>query len=461
MILEQLISKYLDSELTPGEDSELRGKISADPISKQIFDDSVLMHIGLRFDTDQPVVSPELRSSVLDAIDNTIDADSVPKFTLPTTSGLGGIRKRSSAMLTLAVVFLVLCLPTTDQYIGQLYTTDLKTSTPVATTQTATLAPQPATSGDSKTRNSRVFLVNTMNKQETANATLADNAGATPAENTNAATPAAALEKSNASTSANSLRSSALSNMLDDEAVQTNTKPVTPNIISAEIGFRAMFSDANNFGKGLSSPILAKRSSMSDNGEGGDQVSRVVASTTYGMGYGAVPGITNVTQVAQSIAYSFSDDGYIGLEVGATSYTMSRTAIIRVSAPSTTSLVRVHSDKSKLTDIAEPVPSYKNEESNQITRESVVWGAAFVDKTLMSIKNLDFNGRAAVGAGEDGLMTYGRASASLKLFPSIALTIGAEARLMPYRMGPNVTAASSATSYGFSLNAISGIHIQF
>lgn len=59
MKFEELISKYLDSELTPAEDNELREIISEDPLMKQEFNEYVELHYILKKDAQNDLLEDE------------------------------------------------------------------------------------------------------------------------------------------------------------------------------------------------------------------------------------------------------------------------------------------------------------------------------------------------------------------------------------------------------------------
>lgn len=426
MILEQLITKYLDSDLTFEEDSELREMLASDPLSKQVFDESVLMHIALRFNTDQPVVSLELRNSVLSHIDDAIAADQASSISLsaPNDTRSGRSAKSLASLLAYAVVFMLFCLPTSDP-VTQIFAVNSDQRSKTAGTQSGVVHSTATPSSGYTVRDSTTEVINMPAQQ-----------------------PMQAVKASEPPTT---------EGLMADASTFSVDVPATTPAASSLASFRSLLKSSSANFRPSSESHRAPSQTMNME----EEKSEVLMGTTYARGFGAVSGVSDLTQVAQSIAYSVSNNGYIGIEVGATSYTMSRNTVIRMSAPGTVSQTKVQSGMSKLGDVSDPPIGYTNVASNQVSHERVIWGAAFVDKTLVNLSRLELKGRAAVGAGEDGLMTYGRASASLKLMPSVSFTIGAEARLMPFRVGPELTASSSSTLYGFTLNAISGIHVQF
>ncbi len=426
MILEQLITKYLDSDLSNEEDSELREMLASDPLSKQMFDESALMHIALRFNTDQPVVSPELRNSVLSHIDDVIAADQATSIPLSAPTDARSSRSANSltSLLAYAVVFMLFCLPTSDP-VKQIFAVNAYHSSETSGRQSEVMHANATTNSRNAVRHSTAEVIS-MSAQQPMQAVKA-------------------------------LEPTTSDGLMADTTNFSVIVPTTTTAAGSLASFRSMLNASSaNFGTSSESHRAPLQTMNME-----EEKSEVLMGTTYARGFGAVSGVSDLTQIAQSVAYSVSKDGYIGIEVGATNYTMSRNTVIRMSAPGTVSQTRVQSDKSKLGDVSDPPIGYTNVASNQVSHERVIWGAAFVDKTLANLSRLELKGRAAVGAGEDGLMTYGRASASVKLMPSVSFTIGAEARLMPFRVGPELTASSSSTLYGFTLNAISGIHIQF
>ena len=68
MIIEQLISNYLDGDLTPEQDQELRELVAADPAARKLFDEAVLVHIAMRCE-DETEVPDDLRADVFSQLD--------------------------------------------------------------------------------------------------------------------------------------------------------------------------------------------------------------------------------------------------------------------------------------------------------------------------------------------------------------------------------------------------------
>lgn len=66
MKFEELISKYLDSELSPKEDSELRRIISEDPVKKQEFEEYIELSYLLKKDADIDLLDPYDKDEVED-----------------------------------------------------------------------------------------------------------------------------------------------------------------------------------------------------------------------------------------------------------------------------------------------------------------------------------------------------------------------------------------------------------
>ena len=68
MIIEQLISNYLDGDLSPEQDQELRELVAADPAARKLFDEAVLVHIAMRCE-DETEVPEDLRADVFSQIE--------------------------------------------------------------------------------------------------------------------------------------------------------------------------------------------------------------------------------------------------------------------------------------------------------------------------------------------------------------------------------------------------------
>jgi len=106
-----------------------------------------------------------------------------------------------------------------------------------------------------------------------------------------------------------------------------------------------------------------------------------------------------------------------------------------------------------------PVGTYFRQTSVSMNSEQMVWGAAFLQQSIMNAGGLAVQGRAALGAGEDGMLAYGRIQGEYKLYRSVSLTVGAEARYVPFRTNA-IGGVSTSSSYGAIYSLLYGVQIR-
>ncbi|RPI68378.1 MAG: hypothetical protein EHM43_05095, partial [Ignavibacteriae bacterium] len=126
MILEHLITAYLDGELTPEQDRELRQNLAADPSAREAFDAAVLIHIALRCE-DRTLPPPDLRASVFEAV----DAIATEESRLAGTTGVATrpIRLGNRTTTLLACLLLVFSVPVADRELVSYSASQLESET--------------------------------------------------------------------------------------------------------------------------------------------------------------------------------------------------------------------------------------------------------------------------------------------------------------------------------------------
>lgn len=409
MILEHLISAYLDGELTPEQDRELRESLASDPAARQAFDAAVLIHIGLQCE-DRTVPPADLRSSVFAAVDVIAAEEQHHAATLGISKRPINVVNRSAGVL--AIMLLILCIPVADLVMDR--KAPMATVAPVDTPQTA---------------------VTTINVRQTKKPRLQEtmqNTEASVAEDVTAEF----AEKSESG------------NVQDQQNVATPDVP-----LSAYLG-------------GLSASTTLP-------GEHGQVISAaeqplpVFITTSYAAGMAStVPGATDVRQISASLAYGVSDRGKVGLEVGSTSYAMTRDMTVltgHASSAGAFASAKPVGQGGGSGKLSSPEPNNADYQSSTVTvrtEERQFWGTAFYEHKLFSYNSISVQGRLAAGVGEDGLLGYGRLMGEWKVAGGISIVAGAETRAMPFQTG-GVGGANTSATYGAVVTALTGLNIRF
>lgn len=435
MLVEQLISAYLDGDLTPEQDQLLRAHVSANPAAREAFDAAVLLHISMCCE-DSTEVPSDLRSRLFGVIDASADKTSASEFQQPITRA---VRKVGASV----VMLMLLCLPITDRYFDsnvlrdRANLSDAKNITPDAgypadvSWRMLSTGHEGATNLDSS-RSLADFVTG-----------LDQDVEMQIADNHNAAEPHA------------------------DQSVEKPTiKLPTLNCYFSQP------TSVVSFKQGQESIIPSAQ-------QGGVvQRTPITVSSVYAAGLNSgTSGATNITQVAASIGYEMSEEDFVGLEIGATSYSIQQTSTLLrgepgrallttqestdVSIPSQTAIVQAPLEPPpKIASPDQITEHYSTTRFLTITKQSTAWGAAFYERRLITLSSLSLNARAAAGVGEDGVIGYGRIMGEWKVGGVVSLVIGSELRTMPFKIGTG-TNTRSAINYNTILTGLTGVHVRF
>lgn len=438
MNIEQLISSYLDGDLTPEQDELLRAQISADPAAHDAFDAAVILHISMCCE-DRTEVPPDLRTRVFGAIEASADQATSGRFRNHTFVG-------SRRFASVVAMLFLLCLPIKDSFLelnsfgersdhAEVHEFLVETNDEASPTTTIRSREKDRDSPFGNSSHSHEYAIITDDDSDLQ------------------------VAFSHESTSSHSDHS-------DQSVEQPSLEQPTLNTF---------------FNKPL--PIASQykdRDAISSSVEPGNALQRtpIMLSTVYAAGFGSVAsGAMDISQVAASVGYEMGMEDFVGLEFGATSYSIEYTTSslrgtseeaaltsqerINVSLPPQTSIVQTPMEQpTKLTSPDPGTTHYSAGQFTTATRQSTVWGTAFYERRLITLSSLSLNARAAVGVAEDGVIGYGRLLGEWKLGGIVSLVIGSELRTMPFRTGTG-NSSQTAINYGTILTGLTGLHVRF
>lgn len=451
MIVEQLISAYLDGDLTPEQDQLLRAQISANPAAREAFDAAVLLHISMCCE-DATEVPSDLRKCVFGAIDASTYRTSSSEFQKIVTRAV-----KKVSMMT--VMLMLLCLPITDRYL------------------------------ESKALRDRANLsdVNdiTLNKGYRAN--LAS--GTRSTGHKGATKPGSGRRLADFVTGVDK----------DVEVPQADNKIAT--VPDADQSVEKPTIELPSLNSFFSQPIsvvslIEGQETITPSSQQGGVAQRtpITLSSVYATGLSSgTSGATDITQFAASIGYEMSGEDFVGLEIGTTSYSIQQTATsLRgepegaslttqeasdASIPSQTAIVQAPlGPPTKLASPDQTTEHYLTSQFITLTKQSTAWGAAFYERRIITMSSLSLNARAAAGVGEDGVIGYGRIIGEWKIDGVVSLVIGSELRTMPFKIGNGIgigtgtgigigigtgTNTRSSINYNTILTGLTGVRVRF
>lgn len=440
MILDHLISKYLDGELSPEEDSELRRLIAADPLAKEAFDAAVLVHIAMRCEDDAIADTPDdVAEEVYDNILAHIDDDEGRRNALPVAVDPAA-RASRRRVLSLVAAVLMLVVPVGHDWF-------------MAGGDQAVILPDLPTlnafdeADHVATTVSRIRTVSTRTDVRSDEST--DDAFVMSVVNDGSGTDDGASERSMAEADA-------------DDAGRTVPLSVwfggTPDVSSTDRNDASVVDPRAACATCSPAKVAVTEA---------DYPMEVLLATLYTQGMTtSLPSTSNVRSISQSLGYAVAPSSVFGLEVGSTSYDVERShegsvrvggtpeGPVRAAAPP-----REDGGIMKLLPGDSPVGTYFRQTSVSMNSEQMVWGAAFLQQSIMNAGGLAVQGRAALGAGEDGMLAYGRIQGEYKLYRSVSLTVGAEARYVPFRTNA-IGGVSTSSSYGAIYSLLYGVQIR-
>lgn len=441
MILDILISRYLDGELTPREDDQLRSMLAADPTAREAFDSAVLLHIAMRCEDDSDVPSDELDAVRLMVHDRMLASPLSPTSFEPIVSiGKGPWRpmKAATALLAALVTAIVpISHSLTGVHLGVSHVAatspSLQWSSEVPSTPVVT---RPLVNGTVGAVLDDVPVPSVMED----NAVVARENGPESRE----------VESETATDSHR--QSPTLAVLLDQPLTRVAAVVPSTNTPVNDLGDKRFKATVD-----------------------------VILTSTIGMGIGGSETTEEaVTQIAQSLGYGFDRYTQIGIEVGATAYSrvlehngiasnvgsgatiasggsiqaltmiLERDRVQRLDPPAP--------NEDKISDPVHGGGAYNDVRFTSLSQARSMWGAAFVQRTVISASVATVAARVGAGASQDGLIGYGRLHAEVNVLSSVSVSIGGEARLLPYRSGTATGRDGTTTGTLFSL--LYGVNVR-
>jgi hypothetical protein len=457
MTLNDLLSRYLDGELTHDEDAVLRQMLASDPQAREAFDTAVLLHVHMQCEPAEPPC-PTLWDS--------IEAATVAQPLRASTMGLQRPISRSKRRLVAVAYTLaaLLCVAPVHHMMFNLNDT------------MAGGLPELQTIDGNQQSETRAGNLNGVQAPSTA---------ATPpsvkvVEDLSADGMAGAVQDGDFEKSTIVI----VAEMLDTQPEQIHeVEPQQTPTLRSFLGSSNMGSQPNGQTNwaAISEPSSTRDVAESSNtSESVSQRAPVHVEASYNTSVStSASHITNVQQVSQSTGFVLASSTVVGIEVGVTSYTLAYSGNVETTSESAAAGRRSTenvSDYQQTIGTNEPsnsfvvpsaklamVPQQSIATGTQMVRGSraiqQLWGSAFAQFPLLELANVDILARAGVGLGEDGVTSYSRLTAEYALAKGVGLLLGAEARGMQYRVG-TVNSMASATSFGLSIGVSTGIRIE-
>ncbi|MCU0331052.1 MAG: hypothetical protein MUC47_08780 [Candidatus Kapabacteria bacterium] len=441
MMLDVLISRYLDGELTPNEDDQLRSMLAADPSAREAFDSAVLLHIAMRCEDDADVPSDELDAVRLMVHDRMMASPlaSMPhEFTPSTRKGPWRPMKTATALLA-ALVTVIVPISHTVSSLRQ-GMPERVASIPDARTdmahRLASVGPRPLATSDQERLPNDVPVASTVDGAQIADGAPMSMEGI----------PASAMAP------ASDTHVPTLAVLMDQPLQRPVGSLPSTNPPGIEMGERRIVASVD-----------------------------VILTSTVGMGIGGSQRTEEaVTQIAQSLGYGFDRKTQVGIEVGATAYSrviehngLASNAGLAATIANGGSVLALTMmlERDRVQRLDPPVPNedkiadpvhgggaFDNVRFTSLAQTRSMWGAAFVQRTVVSASVATVSARVGAGASQDGMIGYGRLHAEVNVLPAVSVSLGGEARLLPYRSGTAI--GGSGTTAGTLFSLLYGVNVR-
>lgn len=416
MKLDELISKYLDGELSYKEDEQLRNLLKQNPEAKAEFDTAVLLHSAIREDAQKIQTPPDLLKNTEDVILlRILSASEQPLVSKDKRRYIAWIPALSFifAIFMIATIFFVTNSNKDQQNIREIarIIENIPSSSQLtAQNQFLTTAVQNKSLIPSINNTSNNPKLNEIISDTQSKTTINDNIFSFT-KNMDA------FEQHQVVLMENNLNNqTSFSN--DYSATiqyQSNNSELTTNrqIFTA---LNNSIAKSNNFNfKTTTIPNL--NLSLLDNFNTPVNLSTMYSTNNFSKSN------KKFTTLSQSVGYDCSENLAFGLEFGYTNYTYDRITTIKVpvSAGALNSKLEVGNNVEQTGDFIY-LPVNLEQDYNQY------WVSTFMDYNILSINPISLNTRVGAGFSGIGGLFYSRLLTEIELYNGIFLNIGGEVK---------------------------------
>lgn len=421
MNLDALISKYLDSELTPLEDEKLRELLSADKFARDVFDSSVELNYELKQDAANILPPEDLVRRTEDLVLMKI-LQNTPQIAAQKANPKRRRRFVPAFSALLAVMFIANVLQISDSFrLGNLIS--FNNSNEPTALDNKTLTQDVAENNINLTNEKKEIAANADTKSAVNNLNhLQENIKNSPKDFEIAMQAATAEgEQLMLNDSKFELEPANIQNTSSDYKANYND--------SKQVASASIQSHNANLSASLHPQIRMQGVSQSMPGSviwEFIDINEVQASTFLGttlFSGGLKEKKVSVNHFAQSIGYAITPSFRAGLEVGLTELTfdeMVKTNIL-IGSPKPESMIEI----ADIPGNGERIVIYANMEK----RKELWWFAPFVEYSFLTNSAYSISGRSGIGLSSDGMLGYGRLFGKYQVIGGVYVTFGIEGRL--------------------------------
>lgn len=407
MNLDHLLSRYLDGELTPEEDKQLRDLVASSPEARAEFDAAVSLFIHAREEAEHPSLSAAESSSIEDAI--MMAALSSQASAVPVATAMTSLPSLSISLLSSLVVASLSLVPVSTGYRSGIVGGAESGSRPSVMTQpllreaesSAALASSSVGVGDEKVVEKR-FEAAAPVRPSRADISNAARYTAQVAEQDNAddlTIYELYVEES------------------DDSSVEQSPDLAMASFNSAMTApVRSEADPALRLSPAVI-PVIPESAPVDFGFVGGS----MFASFSGGA-------MESSDFIAQTISYKLDDRNRIGIEIGWMQFSYRHNStMIRMApsdAPSNRSVAMVITENPAI----RPISSFFLSNAQRVSTDEALWGSLFYERGIPVNDLVEVSIRGGAGASNLGALGFARVGLTAHIHPSVALTAGVDGR---------------------------------
>lgn len=445
MKLNKLISKYLDGELSKNEDSMLRDGLKQDANLKQSFDSYVDIHHAMKKEAASIKVPEHLfasteqftlgRQELKQNIETKISSNNAP------IKSVAKAKSYRKAFATTMLLMLISIYNISDNYKSNYLDFSGLNSSVKSNAIQKKLKSNKARKVVNKSTSLDLENNSNINLDEASLLEL------NQIPSVKSVMQDANIENSNSqdvllSNINNETRNNDIKNTTDGEGSNlfnslNETNPVISNQVSQFNNPNSLASNQNN----IDLQFVIKYQNMA--------LQSTFANSTSSINLGKASDV-KISSFAQSINYEVNSSLNLGMEVGYSNYDYTTQILTNLNIPTSG---EANSGKNNSIQVLEPTKSIESKikvKLNINQNYQQMFASFFLDKTLYKEDDLSANARIGVGSSMDGLLLYGRASASYQIIRNLTANVGAEFRMFNTNL-PNATAGVSQSANSLML----------
>lgn len=462
-MLNQLISRYLDGELSRDEDTLLRSMLAADPAAKEAFDAAIILHGMMKDDANSVHLPLDTAFRIEDALMEHIAqnaasvAVSQPIIPIPSTF----YRKSRNPVLVLSALLIMIVSGRISDSDFLFQISGIASSKASNTASSSLSESQAFASALQQAEKSDIFHSKMQSKGVNRNSKAAQTIAQLSDD------PSSRLAAVNTAQDITVQDESAITERSEKKSIYAypgfDASVALPSAISQQRQLQ---------NSGIAQSRLTNTSALTITPATTRENSPVSASAFAGTSvvFNSPNSNSQLLSISQSIAYDFTEADRVGVEIGYMG--MGYQAQGRILVPvqtGTRSKVLGFDDspidastggtKGGAVQVKKNEFEYTSSSVHYNEDKSMYWGGAFYERALSSAGSpLSLHIRAGAGASADGAIGYGRVYARYTVLPGMAFSVGGDARAFTSR---SVNQEAAALNTSTAVSVVYGLSVQF